>query len=884
MIDLEDYVFADKYGLNPDDFMEIAVASLPVSIRAINRFLANGIPTLGDLLKAKPSQLLQFSGFGRTTLNEIEQYFSTLQLDYRPSPYGTAVPKTNTNIPIFFKAHAEEIAIGDFSFAEGLSLSDFEQEDLDRYKKAYDLLGEELVLDCTCRPKQVEPLIKLFSEFAEQSKLSFEISQLIDSIPSHRKQKLAIGFIHAFTSRDDERAVLLAQYNANAALSEIRRDNLLSIDKQSYRAIKAFLKWCQFDIEKELLDLYTSTLYSDRMVDVVKGRAEKKTLEEIGAKYGITRERIRQIEAKAKRRFARMYAKTKLLPKISAEYDGEPVILPSVLSRYCKEKTPEIVFLLKSNESASYTYDSQLDVFIVGDDSLMGRVTALLETLPDIITVQKANEIIESAQEDDEIPEEMMRRALLDAYQVTGGLYHRSRLSLGAIYEKIIKKYYPDGILAYDPDQIQDFRRHVMEDYGDVGLPENDRALTARIAGICVLCGRGMYTVKKKKYISDDLKERIYRYIKDSKNQIFMTNTLFSVFEDDLATFGITNKYYLQGVLHELFGDEFYFRRDYVSKDPSMTSMYASIEDYIYNSDYPVSKQQIQREFPGVSEIVIMLAVGAPYILNYFGQYLHAKKLKLSSLEIERLRSHLNALLSDKVEHGSGEVFESLLPTFKNTFSRNGVFYPFSAFSLLQYLFSSDYQFSRPYIALKNVEIGKPGERLHEFVYNSDEIAVADLFDFVRESKIYVQSMLEYINSCNDQYIFADEDNVIRIELTGVDQEIAAQVEKLVLSEINETIPIRDLLIWNDLPTINIPWSDWLVYSVLKKWGNHVDVSTSSGQLRYAVPLVSPLGKMVASEFKDLKKDHSITYQCDNLDDIDSLLIDLIDDDPVEDL
>ena len=467
----------------------------------------------------------------------------------------------------------------------------------------------------------------------------------------------------------------------------------------------------------------------------------------------------------------------------------------------------------------------------------------------------------------------------MDAYRITREVYHRTRLSLAVIYENILKKHYPDGIQAYDPNQIKMFRHYVTEEYGDVGLPENDRALTARIAGICVLCGRGMYTVKKKKYIPDELKDRIYRYIKDSKNTIFLTNTLFSVFEDDLAAAGITNKYYLQGVLHELFGDEFYFRRDYVSKDPDMTSMYAAIEEFIYNSDYPVNKQQIKLEFPGVSEIVIMLSVSGPNILNYFGQYLHSEKLRLGSTEVNKIRNHLRQFLSDGTAHTAGEVYDELSPAFHETFSRNGVFFPFSAFSLLEFLFRKDFQFSRPYIALPGVEIGRPTERLHEYVYNSDEIAVSDLFDYVRENKIYVQSMLGYINSCNDQFIFADEDNIIRIELSGVNKEIAEQVEELVLTETMSTVPIRDLMIWNKLPIISVPWTEWLIYSVLYKWGRRTEVSTSSGQLRYAVPLVAPLGRMDASDYKDMKKDHSATYQCDNLDDIDSLLVDMISDD-----
>ena len=64
-----------------------------------------------------------------------------------------------------------------------------------------------------------------------------------------------------------------------------------------------------------------------------------------------------------------------------------------------------------------------------------------------------------------------VRKSFLNAYRLTGTLYHRHRLSLASIYEKILEKYYPDGLKVYDADEIKKFRELVASEYGDIELP-----------------------------------------------------------------------------------------------------------------------------------------------------------------------------------------------------------------------------------------------------------------------------------------------------------------------------------------------------------------------------------------------------------------------------
>ena len=290
---------------------------------------------------------------------------------------------------------------------------------------------------------------------------------------------------------------------------------------------------------EDIRGLFEKIYYNDRSKVVVQLRARGKTLEYIGSQLGVTRERVRQIEGKAKLAFSRVYSRERIISKIAAERNGAKILTPADIEKYCASDTVELLYFLRSYRNTFFTYDEQLDVFIISDDSIHERVRSCMEYLPDIIKSEQLTSVLEEVCKNNDIPVDLLQKVVLDEYRLTAGVYHRERLSLGKIYLAVLKKHYPDGIKAYDFDELQAFRAYVYDEYGDVGLPDNDRALSARIAAVCVLCGRGMYKPKQDKYISEDLANRILQYIENSDQTVFMMNTLYSVFEAELNDEGV---------------------------------------------------------------------------------------------------------------------------------------------------------------------------------------------------------------------------------------------------------------------------------------------------------------------------------------------------------
>ena len=867
----------ENYGMRPEDYMDVEVLSVPFSVRVSNVLMRNQITTIAMLLEKTEEQLFKMRNFGKICLDDIAVRLLSLREERRPA--------TRT----FAQEEYRLMAGGDFTFLVGEELSDPDNEFVAQCIEAQEVLGKELASACLDEPEKIIPILGMVREFGQRITWQQELLAVLEGVPAHRKNNQAVAYINTFTRHENEREMLLGLYTTpDAPLSAIVNSNNLTL--ASLSLAKRFLAWCQYDLREEIAKLFSVLYPNERNQQVVQLRAQKKTLEQIGRQFGLTRERIRQLETKMQRAFNARQGRIKIISKINADKNNATLVTPANVAEYCSENLQELLFLLRGCESSNFTYDKDLDVFIIGDDSIHERAFAFVEKLPELFNVKDIPKFYAEAEEEYDLPAELVDKAISEGYRLSGEVYYKSRLSLALIYTEIIKEFYPDGIDAYDPATLVQFRQQIIDKYGAVKMPENDRALSARIAGICILCGRGRYRLKQKQYIPKELAQQICDYIEDSDMDIFMTNILFAVFEEDLRKHGVDNKYYLQGILHELYGDRFFFTRDYISKDPSITSIYPSIVNFIWCSNYPVTKEQIFEHFPGLPEIAISIATSDPEVLAYYGgTFFHVDSLKISDDEKNYLDSVMRQIVADGGIHHTKEVYAVVNAEKPEIFTRNGALYPFSAGSILEYLFQNCYEFARPFIAKKGIDIASSEDRLQEFVNKHTSVTIAQITEFIHSTKINVPSLLDMIDECNDRFLLTDAETMQVIENTGVDSSVAQRIEALILAEITGTVRIKDLRCWGQLPPVKLPWTDWLVYSVLKKWATKVEVAASYPQFRYAVPLVAPVGKMDPTQYAEAVKTENGADQGTavilDLDNIDDILADILTDDSLgEDL
>lgn len=876
MVDVHDEkTFAEQYELNADEYIDVDVVSLPFTVRVQKRLDGIRINNLCELLNTKPEALLNLPGFGLNCFNQIDSYIRELKKN--DSSHFSINTLENKSLKSGKKwgKYVEHIKNGDFSFADIDDLNDLERHDFFRIKEAYSVLGEDLVRSCLDNPGTECELLSCFSEYINRCTILSQIKDAMNDIPDDRKHRKCINFITAFSLDENDRDALLSFYESSE--TELYMINAELISESSYLLVLKFFRWCSFNLLNQVKELFEKKIYKDdRIHFILDARAKKCTLEEVGQSENITRERVRQLENKARHSFEIIQKKLNIVQKIFADNNGEVIITHDDVVKFCGPIGNQVFYLLKNVESESFYYDSQLDVIVVGDQEYARKIALFLDDHPQVSKQDDFKHIISCAIEES-LPGKFIQSYIETNYKLTGNVYHKTRLTLASVYEDILIRYFPNGVHIYDEAEISKIRSAIWKDYGDIGLPENDRAITARISSIGMLSGRGIYKPKNKDktYISNALAEKLHIYIHEDGNEVVMMNTLYYLYRDELSAEGVDNKYFLQGILKELFGDELVFRRDYVSKNKEFHSIYSSIISFIKESKSPVSKKEIKDAFPGITDIVINMAIDDEEILNFFGEYLHASRLVFRENEVERLKRIVDRVTDNDREHHIKEVFEIVTFEQSELLSRNFAKFPFCLQSILEYLFTSQYQFSRPYLARKGIVMGRAAERLHEYIYSEETVSISDISAFSRDNHYQIQSLLDYANSCNDKYLMVDNDTLKMIDELDIDKTFSEELERILLNEVVNTMPIRSLQCWGELPKVNVPWTDWLLYSILNKWSKVFDVGPSNSQLRQAVPLIAPKGKLDIRPFVNLSVYDNMRL-ADDLNNIDDLLEDII--------
>lgn len=271
------------------------------------------------------------------------------------------------------------------------------------------------------------------------------------------RQLKAMPFIRAYSATAGEKlSYLLSECSDDTTVEHIpflyeklrKEENMAVLTSDTNK----FLGWLNFDVIT-LISSISANIRSilagrnERAIEIFALRSKGETLEAVGSLYGVTRERIRQIESKVHKTFWNVYEKQKydLIMLVYALRNGDNVLHFDELKNTVGDEFAAVLWAcIKHNqEHEHYYYSKTLDAIVVKTDdaenmseaALLSTIDALLTTLPDVMLASEKESTIAELAEKNSIPKEALNSVFDSIYQQSENFLHRGRLKgIGFLY------------------------------------------------------------------------------------------------------------------------------------------------------------------------------------------------------------------------------------------------------------------------------------------------------------------------------------------------------------------------------------------------------------------------------------------------------------------
>ena len=587
------------------------------------------------------------------------------------------------------------------------------------------------------------------------------------------------------------------------------------------------------------------SLNSLKYIDVMNRRVKGSTLQDAGATYGLTRERVRQIENKFIDRFDDFvnHLPCGIVNLLRMSAQNKNYITKIELASTIHQCVEIFWYLLKECGCEEIAHVEELDVFALVDGlNWYDEIEALVAQLPTMMLDSEMEtrvcELYSTFKQlGVEIEMGVVESVVKHPYRKHGTMYSKNRITKQEKYLQVLKKHHPEGIRVYDDEQLDLFRKHYIKMFDVDDLSSKNRAIRSTISRVASVKDRGIYVaLENTQIISNQLLADICQYIEESKKVIFMINTLFYVFKDRLTEEGICNRYKLQWILVKKLGHKYHLSRDYLSKDKSVTSVYRSIVNFIRDAGRIVTKQELRNEFPGIPDNVFAFALADENIIVGLGTYAHKEYVEKFKVSLQFIAREMSKIADDGEIHNCQELFDILKNELPAIIEEINIPDRYFLFSVMEEFWADKFEFRRPFFAKLGVYIAKQDERIRDLVNMNIETDISDLKGFINENSFVVNSLLELIDGLDDIVVFKDKDTLIKIENTMLTEDIQVDIDAILDLQIGKSKLPSKVNDFSSLPSVGIDWNEWLLYSVVKKWSKKYIAETTSNIFSMAEP------------------------------------------------
>ena len=387
-----------------------------------------------------------------------------------------------------------------------------------------DKLFDEQVHDLTERVKKLRAEAKAAVEAAD--KREKKIEKTIFNFINEQLEDIDIDFLTGLGIKLKVVSMLISNgYKKLGDIEGISTKTLLHIVGD-----RNFVKFegIEDELKKPLFEIFDDVLFAqskeeDFCIDIK--RACGYTLQELGNEYGLTRERIRQKIAKFNSNLDSFMKPIVALFMSPKNY----ITVQELLDIYDNDDYDKaILYWCKNSDDLEYLEFAEVFVYAQEErNAVENQIETIAEEfIGDGINLYDNLEELEDLMQNSGFPymdgSSFINLIQQHGYKVYGDFVVKGRQSYGYLCARVVAEKFPNGIKIYDGYDLDKLRTYAAEEYGDLGIPDSNRAFSTRLSDYLILSGRGMATAESNIHIEmsvlDEIKE--YRQCTRRRNKL----------------------------------------------------------------------------------------------------------------------------------------------------------------------------------------------------------------------------------------------------------------------------------------------------------------------------------------------------------------------------
>lgn len=453
-----------------------------LSVRSGNALARSEYRTFGDILRLTIDEFADIRNLGKKSVDECIPFFREY---IKQNPQGLLAEDAKTDFN--YKNIRKDIIKKNLLLLLGkeTEVSDEPSPDemhcIDELIHSCDIIGEEMALCILENPMSAYALSRSLKEF---SIITENVREYNNLLPKKYRDELSLerikNYTDAFCLNISESEIILDFFSSEDTFHEFgirlwQKKNTLSINQYASfdNAIKRFVRWLGADVGETFRDFFETKDRSDKAEDLLRLRAQGLTLEQAGKHYQITRERVRQIEAKITRNFCIYVIRRGIDPitLVYAKNQCNPVLTKEMLLTGVDERYSDLFwFFIQEGKLDNYNYAFEKTyravIFKHAFKDSQANALAYIESLPDIVSIEEMDRFVSETIAEKKVHPAILRADIDSVFTKYRTLYSKKKLNKRDITEYLLREKFPKGFFSNDERYFALFCKYVDEIFG----------------------------------------------------------------------------------------------------------------------------------------------------------------------------------------------------------------------------------------------------------------------------------------------------------------------------------------------------------------------------------------------------------------------------------